>query len=185
MSFVLAQQQRWSQPLTPVPLGPFAALRDGVNDPACADFFMWEEFTTKPFFEPQPARQAEPPLKKIGEISSPWPSWLIVASTSTFPSPDTDPRLAQLFDLLDCGIADFVAAPAPDAARMLASGELGCRYAEHDALAWLRAVRFTPATRGVDPALVDGVVGVLKQAGVVDQAYSNADAVARVVGVRR
>lgn len=190
MSFVLAQQQGWkSDSLTTVPLGPFGALRDGVTgqdssrEPT-AEFFMWEHFTTKPFFHPVPEKP-QPPLKKIGEIYTPWPSWMIVASTEVFPQPAQDGALQQLFALLDQGIEDFRADPA-QAVKLLGTGELGCTYGEEDAREWLKDVRFVPGgTRGVERGVVDGVVDVLKVAGVIAPGMTNDEAAERVIGIPR
>lgn len=192
MSFVLAQQQGWkSDSLTTVPLGPFGSLRDGVTGQGAAEageptaeFFMWEHFTTKPFFHPVPGKP-QPPLKKIGEIYTPWPSWMIVASTEVFPQPAQDETLKQLLALLDQGIEDFRADPA-QAVKLLGTGELGCTYGEEDAREWLKDVRFVPGgTRGVERGIVDGVVDVLKVAGVIDAGMTNDEAAARVIGIPR
>ena len=195
MSFVLSQQQGWAaESLTPAPLGPFQALREGVTglkataqpeeqaDPT-AEFFMWEHFTTKPYFHPT-SENPNPPLKKIGEIYTPWPSWLIVASMSVFPDPKSDERLQQLFGLLDSGVKEFEADPAK-VVKLLGTGELGCTYTEEDAKEWLKDVKFAKATRGVDPAVVGNVVDVLKVAGVIDSGLGNDEAVERVIGIRR
>ncbi|KAF9246690.1 hypothetical protein DTO006G1_1120 [Penicillium roqueforti] len=194
MSFVLAQQQGWkADSLTTVPLGPFGPLRDGVSgldaskpDQAAnpsAEFFMWEEFTTKPYFHPT-AERPNPPLKKIGEIFTPWPSWMIVASTALFPNPEKDQRLESLFQALDQGIKDFEADTA-HVVKLLGTGELGCNYVEEDATEWLKDVKFTNATRGVDDKIIGGVVDVLKVAGVIDSAMSNDEAIQRVIGIKR
>ncbi|EXJ91579.1 alpha 1,3-glucosidase [Capronia epimyces CBS 606.96] len=168
MAFVLAQQEGWldqagvskSEGLAIVPLGPFKDLRDGVTN-SSADFFMWEQFTTKPYFDGE-----DTPLKKIGEIYTPWPSWHIAASLSTFPNPASDDTLKQIFESLDLGIKAFNA--DPDAGiRMLGTGEAGCHYSEEDGREWLKDVRFVQGTRGVDPAVMSGVVDVLKTAGVI------------------
>ncbi|KAI2793895.1 hypothetical protein POX_a00483 [Penicillium oxalicum] len=139
MSFVLAQQQGWKPDgLSTVPLGPFGALRNGVtgqdetkpeqeSNPT-AEFFMWEHFTTKPFFH-STAETPNPPLKKIGEIFTPWPSWMIVASTAVFPDPEQDSRLQQLFQILDQGIQDFES-NTTQVVTLLGTGELGCHYIE-------------------------------------------------------
>lgn len=195
MSFVLAQQQEWpSDSLQPVVLGPFQSLRNGVTGydeskpegppKPQADFFMWEHFTTKPYFAPTPDQQGSspPPLKKIGEIYTPWPSWMIVASTSTFPNPEEDERLGQLFQLLDQGIKLFNADPA-QVVRLLGTGEFGCRYAEDDANEWLKSVKFAKSTRGVGSEEIERVVGILKLAGVIDSGMGNDEAVQRVVGI--
>lgn len=198
MSFVLQQQQGWPEDaLKTVALGPFGALRDGVTPfkeeepqqqqakgkPA-AEFFMWEHFTTKPYFHPNELRP-NPPLKKLGEIYTPWPSWLIVASTTTFPEPEQDARLAQLFDLLDQGIRAFEARP-DEVVELLSTGELGCTYSEEDAREWMKDVRFVrDTTRGLDAKIVENVADVLKKAGVIPLEMSNDEVVARVTGIRR
>ncbi|PYI22921.1 hypothetical protein BO86DRAFT_386608 [Aspergillus japonicus CBS 114.51] len=194
MSFVLSQTHHWSETdtLTPTILGPFGSLRDGVtgSDPASssattaptADFFMWEEFTTKPYFRPT-ADHPHPPLKKIGEIYTPWPSWMIVASTATFAGDlGSDARLARLFEVLDQGIAEFEA-DRERVVTLLGTGELGCTYGEEDAREWMKDVRFTKGTRGVQRAVVDGVVDVLKVAGVIDGGLENEAAFERLVGI--
>lgn len=194
MSFVLAQQQGWKpDSLTSVPLGPFGALRNGVTgqDEAhpdqppnpTAEFFMWEHFTTKPYFHPT-SEKPNPPLKKIGEIFTPWPSWMVVASTTSFPDPEKDVDLQNLFSVLDQGIKDFTADTA-GVIRLLGTGELGCTYIEEDANEWLKDVKFTKGTRGVDAKVIEGVVDVLKGAGVIDTGMSNSEAIQRVIGIPR
>jgi hypothetical protein len=171
MAFVLAQQEGWfantesKKPLVLVPLGPFADLRDGVtgkDDEALADFFMWEHFTTKPYFDGDST-----PLKRIGEIYTPWPSWHIAASSSTFPNPEKDERLTQVFETLDKGIKQFNSTPE-EAVRLLGTGELGCHYTEEDAGEWLKGAEFVKSTKGVDSNVMESVVKVLQEAGVIN-----------------
>ncbi|OJJ48504.1 hypothetical protein ASPZODRAFT_130558 [Penicilliopsis zonata CBS 506.65] len=195
MSFVLAQQQGWApNSLTPVICGPFGSLRTGVTgitdaaQPAqtsspSAEFFMWEHFTTKPFFHPTDVNP-NPPLKNIGEIYTPWPSWMVVASTAVFPDPERDETLKKLFQLWDEGIKAFNADPA-HVVKLLGTGELGCTYAEDDAKEWLKDVRFASSTRGVDKKVVEGVVDVLKVAGVIDPGLQNSEAFERVFGIEK
>lgn len=169
MAFVLAEQQGWLRQnkdsklegLTFAPLGPFKDLRDGVTV-STADFFMWEHFTTKPYFDGEGT-----PLKKVGEIYTPWPSWHIVASSKTFPEPATDPRLLKLFDCFDRGIRDFNADPE-QGIKMLGTGELGCHYSEEDAREWLKSVKFFDRTKGVDAETMQGVIQLLQVAGVIE-----------------
>jgi ABC-type nitrate/sulfonate/bicarbonate transport system substrate-binding protein len=185
MAFVLAQQEGWlkqgkdqkSEGLTFVPIGPFSELRNGVTG-GDADFFMWEHFTTKPYFHGD-----DTPLKNIGEIYTPWPSWHIAASSKTFPDPENDERLAQLFSTLDEGVKDFKSNP-DQGITMLGTGELGCHYTEEDAREWLKGVKFFDSTRGVSGDTMDGVVKVLQSAGVIEPSMSvrNGDG---VVGIRR
>ncbi|KAL4903448.1 hypothetical protein BDW74DRAFT_156410 [Aspergillus multicolor] len=186
MSFVLAQQRGWKPTsLTPVVTGPFGALRDGVtgnnleaNKPS-SEFFMWEHFTTKPYFH-----ASDSPLKKIGEIFTPWPSWMIVASTSVFASPETDERLKQLFALLDEGVKEFQN-DLVRVVKLLGTGKLGCTYGEEDAGEWIKDVKFAQGVRGVDEKVVKGVVDVLKVAGVIEEGLEDGEAVKRVVGISR
>lgn len=185
MAFVLAQQEGWLKPETSdaqealelVPLGPFKDLRDGVTG-STADFFMWEHFTTKPFFHGE-----DTPLKKIGEIFTPWPSWHIAASTSTFPNPDSNEALKQVFEALDGGIKMFNTDP-DSGIRMLGTGEAGCHYSEEDGREWLKDVRFVNGTRGVDAGVMHGVLDVLKTALVIgaDVQIQNGDG---VIGISR
>ena len=185
MAFVLAQQEGWfdssqssdEEKLPTFILGPFKDLHDGVTS-SKADFFMWEHFTTKPFFHGE-----DTPLKNIGEIYTPWPSWHIAASSKTFPDPEKDEKLQQLFEAFDQGVKDFKTNP-DEGVRLLGTGELGCHYSEEDAREWLKAVEFANATKGVDAAIMEGVVKVLQGAGVINSAttISTGDG---VIGIRR
>lgn len=97
-----------------------------------------------------------------------WPSWHIAASTTTFPDPEQDAKLAQVFQTLDEGIKEFNSTPEV-AIRLLGTGELGCHYTEEDAREWLKDAEFAKTSRGVNPAVMQGVAKVLQGAGVVDQ----------------
>lgn len=168
MAFVLAQQEGWlhqskdqkSEGLTLVPLGPFKELRDGVTGSA-ADFFMWEHFTTKPWFHGEGTE-----LKKIGEIYTPWPSWHIAASSDTFPDPDRDETLRSVFEAFDKGIKAFND-DTDSAIGMLGTGEAQCQYSEEDGKEWLKGVKFVEGTTGVDGGVMKGVVDVLKTADII------------------
>jgi hypothetical protein len=168
MAFVLAQQEGWlrqaqnqsTDAVTLVPLGPFKDLRDGVTGSA-ADFFMWEHFTTKPWFHGEDTE-----LKKIGEIYTPWPSWHIAASRDTFPDPERDETLQAVFDAFDEGIKMFHQDTEQGIA-MLGNGEAHCHYSEEDGREWLKGVKFVKGSRGVDAGVMKGVVNVLKTANVI------------------
>ena len=185
MAFVLAQQEGWlkesakekNEGLDIVPLGPFKDLRDGVTGNT-ADFFMWEHFTTKPYFHGE-----DTPLKNIGEIYTPWPSWHIAASTKTFPEPAGNKTLEDLFDLLDKGVEQFKNNP-DEGVRLLGTGELGCHYTEEDAREWLKAVEFFDSTKGVDPDVMDNVVKVLQGAGVIEST-TKVESGDGVIGIKR
>ncbi|KAF4632529.1 hypothetical protein G7Y89_g5594 [Cudoniella acicularis] len=154
MSFVLSDTLTPSSrsPFTHIPLQTFASLRDGVNN-GTADFFMWEHFTSKRYYD-------NGSIKKIGEIYTPWPSWQIVASTSILPS---SPQLEALFTAVNKGIQHFNA-NAEENIKYI-STELD--YSEEDAREWLGTVKFAVDVKGVDEKVVQDTVGVLRKAGVL------------------
>lgn len=164
MAFVLADQQGWLSPSTTStappppfnfkPLQTFAALRDGVNDKT-ADFFMWEHFTSKRYFDNES-------IKRVGEIYTPWSSWKIVSSTII---PSSDPRLEELFETLDKGVAHFEKNDKESVEYI--STELD--YSEEDAREWLKTVRFAGKTKGVDVDVIQKTVDTLRKAGVLGE----------------
>ena len=174
MGFVLADQQGWlsqkpvgsssSSPSSPpspysdfVILNTFENLRGAVNSGE-ADFFMWEHFTSKRYYD-------SGEIRRVGEIYTPWSSWKIVAGTGLVRDGggELDPRLHGLFGKLDEGIRYFN--DHHDEAVAYISTELD--YSEEDAREWLKTVRFPTATEGVDLAVAEKTVNTLRKAGVL------------------
>lgn len=178
MGFVLADQQGWLAPgggggggdkaAAPyadfVVLNTFESLRRAVNAGE-ADFFMWEHFTSKRYYD-------SGDIRRVGEIYTPWSSWKIVAGTALAAGGGgegggggkaQDPRLGDLFARLDQGIKHFNE-NGEEAVRYI-STELD--YSEEDAREWLKTVRFPERTEGVDLGVVEKTVGVLRKAGVL------------------
>ncbi|KAF5026537.1 hypothetical protein F66182_1397 [Fusarium sp. NRRL 66182] len=161
MGFVLADQHGW---LTPgaaekpfrdtVVLDNFENLRNAVNS-GDADFFMWEHFTSKKFYD-------SGEIRRVGEIYTPWSSWKIVASTKLTQS-GLEARVKDLFGKLDHGIAHFN--DNKDEAVAYISSSLG--YTEPDAREWLKTVRFPTKTEGVGSEVVQNTVSILRKAGVL------------------
>ncbi|KAH7264280.1 hypothetical protein B0J15DRAFT_593409 [Fusarium solani] len=161
MGFVLADQQGW---LTPgaaekpfsetVVLNNFENLRNAVNSGE-ADFFMWEHFTSKKFYD-------SGEIRRVGEIYTPWSSWKIVASTKLTQG-GLDARVNDLFGKLDQGIAHFNANQEEAVAYI--SSSLG--YTEPDAREWLKTVKFPTKTEGVADEVVQNCVSILRKAGVL------------------
>lgn len=157
MGFVLADQHGWltpgQQPFADnVVLNNFENLRNAVNS-GDADFFMWEHFTQKKYFD-------SGEIRRVGEIYTPWSSWKIVASTKLHAG---DERVAALFEKLDKGIAHFNANQEESVKYI--STELG--YTEPDAKEWLKTVKFPESTKGVKAETVDSCVAILQKAGVL------------------
>ena len=171
MSFVLANGHSWlssntsDPPFTPIALQTFAALRAGVNS-GTADFFMWEHFTSKRYYAdptlPDESKRNDR-IKKIGELPTPWPSWLIVSNDTTVPQPMSKARLRSFMSKLDEGITYFN--DHHEEAVTYISTELD--YTAEDAQEWLKGVRFTQGVRGVAATVIDMTWNLLLKAGVV------------------
>lgn len=172
MGFILADKQQWltsgSSPFTLHPLQTFAKLREGVNDKTI-DFFMWEYFTSKRYY----SESATPhPIKQIGEIYTPWPSWHIVAANPQ------DHRLGDLFSKLDQGI-NYFQTHLDEAVNYISSV---LDYSEEDARKWLNTVKFTQQTRGVSRQVVIDAISILQKAGVL---APGADQDLNMIGITR
>jgi ABC-type nitrate/sulfonate/bicarbonate transport system substrate-binding protein len=155
MSFVLADQQGWLEsgsgkdPFEVVPIGDFKALRDAVNGDK-ADFFMWEHFTTKHFWDVGE-------IKRIGEIYTPWPSWMVAAKEGT------EEAVKDLMEKLDQGVKHYLE-NSEEAVEHITST---MQYSKEDAREWMKTVKFSGEVRGVSAKTVDDTVGVLRKAGVL------------------
>lgn len=164
MGFVLADTQNWlsppsssslsaSAPFDIIPLQTFARLREAVND-RTADFFMWEHFTSKRYYD-------NGEIKRIGEIYTPWPSWHIVARQDVIGDDSLDEVLAKI----NLGIRYFE--EHQEEAVQYISTELD--YTAEDAKEWLQTVKFAEHVRGVRESVAQETVTVLKKAGVLQQ----------------
>ncbi|KAI4241403.1 MAG: hypothetical protein L6R40_004579 [Gallowayella cf. fulva] len=166
MSFVLADREGWLQPSSTDPpfephaLQTFESLRKGVNDKT-ADFFMWEYFTSKRYYNSESLH----PIKKVGEIYTPWSSWKIVARNSFLGSPELDSFLEKV----DSGVEYFK--QHEEEAVLYISTELD--YEEEDAREWMKTVKFPRYVRGVSRDVVRRTVDVLQKAGVVGKQWED------------
>ncbi|KAG9594221.1 periplasmic binding protein-like II, partial [Aureobasidium melanogenum] len=155
MSYVLADQKGWleksKKPFEVVPLGDFKALRHGVNEGDKADFFMWEHFTTKKFYD-------NGELKRVGEIYTPWPSWMIVARDAK------DKKLEDTAEKLNQGVKYFREHQEESVEHITGTME----YSQEDANAWLKTVKFADDVRGVESSVVEHTISILKKGGVLD-----------------
>ncbi|KAK3373138.1 hypothetical protein B0T24DRAFT_649216 [Lasiosphaeria ovina] len=170
MGHVLADERGWLVPTTAVGtahesaspfegfvvLNTFEKLRAAVNSGA-ADFFMWEHFTSKRYYD-------SGEIRRVGEIYTPWSSWKIVASTTLIDgAASLNQRVEDLLDKLNLGIKHFN--ENKDEAVEYISTQLD--YSVEDAREWLKTVRFPDRTQGVDPEVVKHTVDVLRKAGVL------------------
>jgi hypothetical protein len=159
MSYVLADQQGWLQqskePFGVEVIGDFAALRKSVRRQSGVkptEFFMWEHFTTKHFWD-------NGELKRINEIYTPWPSWMIAARDPT------DERLQRLAEKLNQGVQWYRDQREESVDHITGT----MHYSKEDAEAWMKTVEFSGDVRGVDPGVVDNTVSILRKAGVLGE----------------
>ena len=192
MGYVLAEREGWLEatksPFEVVPLGNFASLRAAVTD-GRADAFMWEWFTSKRYFSGEYASAkmdsfsaapssgaaisgpatAESPIRPLGTIPTPWPSWMIACTPqlveSTRQGGEADHRLEALFKALDEGIKHFEASHG-ESVRYI-SEELD--YSVQDAEDWMKTVTFVKGVRGVKQPVLEEVISLLNKAGVLEE----------------
>nr|POE86650.1 hypothetical protein CFP56_46834 [Quercus suber]POE87647.1 hypothetical protein CFP56_30236 [Quercus suber] len=155
MSFVLADQHGWlaktKDPFGVEVIGDFAALRKAVKEKK-ADFFMWEHFTTKHFWD-------NGELKRIGEIYTPWPSWMICARDAG------DGRVGDMLKKINEGVKHY-SANVEEAVEYITSA---MHYSNEDAREWMKTVQFAQDVRGTKAEVIDDTVKVLRKAGVLDE----------------
>jgi hypothetical protein len=131
---------------------------------------MWERFTTKKYYD---SRE----IKNIGEIYTPWSSWLITASKSLLASTsEGDKRLQSFLTSVNKGIQHF-SENTEESVRWIASN---LDYTDEDAREWLNGVKFVEDTRVVEQEMVDKVVGILTAAGVVKEGVKADDVIFQV-----
>jgi ABC-type nitrate/sulfonate/bicarbonate transport system substrate-binding protein len=154
MSYVLADQNGWlekdSKPFKVEALDTFKNLRAGVNDKT-ADFFMWEHFTSKKYYD-------NGEIKRVGEIYTPWSSWKIVASDKA----DKE-QVQDVLSKINQGVKHFEE-NQEEAVKYIYKN---LDYSEEDAREWLKTVKFAKDVKGVDGAVVEKTIGILKKAGVL------------------
>lgn len=156
MGFVLAETFSWLKysgepPFPVVPLQTFAKLREAVND-GTADFFMWEHFTSKRYYD-------KGEIKKIGEIYTPWSSWKIAARDDK----EVGARLPEVFKKLNQGVEYFLCHQEEAVTHI--SSELD--YSREDAREWLKTVRFSADVKGVRKETIKNTIRILRKARVI------------------
>ncbi|BFZ59954.1 hypothetical protein YB2330_000976 [Saitoella coloradoensis] len=159
MAYYLADTKGWleegKQPFDFQIQNTFLNLRNGVNSGA-SSAFMWEYFTSKKYYDNKEIRQ-------IGEIYTPWPSWLITAHTSVLERPDASQTLSALLEGINKGVEYFHA--HTDEVVEYISTELD--YSAEDAKAWLKTVEYPKDVKSVDHKMIESTIGTLQKAGVI------------------
>ncbi|RLV92367.1 hypothetical protein JA1_003249 [Spathaspora sp. JA1] len=165
MSFVLAHSLKFTKEFSQFPiLSNFKNLRDSVNEKFTegdelknSDAFMWEYFTSKKYYDNHE-------IKQIGEIYTPWPSWVINANAKSLSVKETD--IKNFLTAVNSGIEYFV--NHIDEAVEYISTNLD--YSAEDAREWTKTVKFNQGV-GKVPLDWDSIVvktsEILKFAGVL------------------
>ena len=170
MSYVLADQYSWlrthattgeleEQPFDIVPLGTFSNLRNAVNrtsdgpsdEEKTADFFMWEHFTTKHYWDAGE-------VKRVGEIYTPWPSWMITARNDV-----AREELEDVLGRITKGVRHYLDNTDESVGFITST----MQYSDEDARSWMKTVRFADDVSGVKPTVVSETIKVLVKAGVL------------------
>lgn len=175
MSFVLGLQQQFPVPYFsdfPV-LHNFQNLRDSVNlkykdedgKKIDADAFMWEHFTSKKYYD-------SGEIKRIGEIYTPWPSWVVTVNKNVLDSKKND--IQGFLNSVNKGISYFLANSDAAVEHILTH----LNYTADDAREWLKTVKFNEqiGKKEIDwECVVEKTASVLKTAGVLTDSDADID----------
>ncbi|EGW33903.1 uncharacterized protein SPAPADRAFT_59279 [Spathaspora passalidarum NRRL Y-27907] len=165
MSFVLAHSLKFTQEFSEFPiLSNFKNLRDSVNQKFAdgdelknSDAFMWEYFTSKRYYDNHE-------IKQIGEIYTPWPSWVINANAESLASKKTE--IKNFIAAVNQGI-QYYQGHIDEAVEYISTN---LDYSAEDAKEWTKTVKFNQNV-GKAPLDWDSIVvktsEILKLAGVL------------------
>ncbi|KAF8126901.1 periplasmic binding protein-like II [Boletus edulis] len=155
MAYVMALQQGWpTEDLQFQVNNDIRGLVNSVND-GSTSAFMWEWFTTKPFADAGSCRF-------IGQVLTPWPSWLIAAHPTRAAPSDLCAFLNGL-----SGCVRAFASPEHCAGPSAAFIQQTFGYAEDDVKAWLQAVTYPDDCAEIPAHVITDTLAVLQKAGVV------------------
>jgi ABC-type nitrate/sulfonate/bicarbonate transport system substrate-binding protein len=163
MAYVLAMQLGFPKPYYedfPV-LSNFKNLRDSVNKKEgieASDAFMWEYFTTKRYYDNKEVRY-------IGDIYTPWPSWVINARTELVENKKDE--LVQFLKAVEEGISYFN--DNKDEAVEYIYNNLD--YSKEDAQQWIKTVHFQELSKVgcIDhETVIENTYRILIEAGVLE-----------------
>ena len=155
MTCVLASQRGWAQSdIKYVVQGSFEQLRAGVNSGETAAF-MWEHFTTKPFYD-------SGEIRRIGQIVTPWPCFLLCSSDAVLADESKRGALKLMQGALQESCRLFHAGAGRTVEEV--SRRFGLRL--EDAQAWFDGVHIS-ASGCVCEGTLEQALEALKDAGVL------------------
>jgi ABC-type nitrate/sulfonate/bicarbonate transport system substrate-binding protein len=152
MAAVLASQQGWDKSsFTYAEKGAFDDMCASLNNNECSAL-MWETFMTKPY-------QDRGELKRIGELVSPWPSFVVAATTATINSRLDE--LQRMFNVIQQAIAIFYTEP-----QVISSISTKYHLQTLDAETWYKNVKIV-GTLSVEEKAIHSVLDALKTAKIL------------------
>uniref|UniRef100_A0A1C7N5C2 Ca3427-like PBP 2 domain-containing protein n=1 Tax=Choanephora cucurbitarum TaxID=101091 RepID=A0A1C7N5C2_9FUNG len=160
MAFVLADQRKWlekdKKPFDFTALNNFKAMRDAVNDGTC-DYFMWETFTTKPYHD-------SGEVKRIGQITPPWPAFLFAAHTDLLAS-DTE-GLTRVLHAIQQATTLFMDQKQDESVKHVMRI---LDYPEEDVRRWFETVHYAPQHQQVSRDALKVTLSTLLKADVISE----------------
>ncbi|KAI0342792.1 periplasmic binding protein-like II, partial [Trametopsis cervina] len=159
MAYVMALQKGWPTDNLKFKINnDIRGLIDSVND-GSTSAFMWEWFTTKPY-------QDSGEVKFIGSVPTPWPSWMIAASTDPKRAPSE--ALNTFLSKLTAYVTTFDSEEkrSKDDVEFIKE-KFG--YPEEDVVAWLKTVKYPSNCGTVSNKVLADTLSVLEQAGFVQK----------------
>lgn len=137
---------------------------DGLKGGVCnnlVDIFLWETFTTKPWFDKNE-------LKKIGEVNTPWPAFSFVSKPSnSFSDIDIEVIKNRFYPALFQGIQLFQGKFGVD---------LICSEFKHiptDAELWLSKTQYShDSTMSISRSRFEAATSILKEISLVSESFN-------------
>lgn len=163
MSYVLGLEKKFTNPYfqSHPTLSTFENLRDSVNEKPgveASDGFMWEYFTTKKYYDSKE-------IKAIGQIYTPWPSWVICSRSDLAKSEE----IARFLTAVSQGI-EYFNQHQDEAIEYIYTN---LDYTKADAAEWIKTVRFANKVNSINhETVIKNTIRVLDTAGVLNEGDS-------------
>ncbi len=139
--------------------GSFAGLRDAVHAGE-ADFFLWENFTTRPWHNSKE-------LNRVGDISTPWPSFVVATNSHAIDAGEIDPEtiLNGLFPALESAATTFKRDRVASLGRVVSGFGLKSQEAEE----WFDGVTYASPIKSISANTLTRTVDLLKLTGCISK----------------
>lgn len=136
----------------------FANLRTGVKN-GIFDAFLWETFTTQPYF-------ASGELKKLADVRTPWPAFSFICNPNKLSMAQSHAIRQFFFPVLAQECATFTSDVKGSVAQIAEKHA----HTPEEASRWLSSVKYSPDF-SIDAKRMTQAVSVLQEAGVVAESF--------------